>query len=99
VAAVAERPTLAEVVSLLNREHVRATDDAVAQMLGVPVRSIAGLLGARSAEASWIVNAETGLPADYDQDEWHPDLLSGSEIIRTAHELTLRLTLWRSQPV
>lgn len=91
----AGRASLDEILQFLNDEQVRATDAAVAQLLGVPARSMSGLLGDRRAEASWVVNAETGLPADYDQTDWHPGLLAKSDVIRGGNELTLRLTLWR----
>ena len=51
------------------------------------------MLGARRPEASWVVNADTGLPTDYEQSDWHPDLLASSDVIRTGRELTLQLTL------
>ena len=89
--------TLDDIVRFLNDTKVRATYGAVAGVLGVPPRSMGALLGVRRADASWIVNADTGLPTDYSETEWHPDLLSSASIIRTANELTLRLTLWRTK--
>lgn len=86
---------LAEILQFLNHEQVRATEAAVAQVLGVPPRALGVRLGPRRTEASWIVNAETGLPTNYEQQDWDPALLSKSDIIRTGNELTLRLALWR----
>ena len=82
-------------LQFLNDERVRATSGAIAAVLGVPPRSLGAMLGSRRPEASWIVNAETGLPTDYEQTDWHPALISNSEVIRTGNELMLRLTLWR----
>lgn len=96
-AAGATAPSVEEVVQFLNGERTRATYGAVAGILGVPPRSVGGMLGSRRPEASWIVNDDTGLPTEYEQSDWHPDLLSTPEVIRTGHELTLRLSLWRSK--
>lgn len=89
--------SLDEILTLLNETKSRATNGAVAGVLGVPPRSMGTLLGERRPEASWVVNAETGLPTDCTQADWHPELLSTSSIIRTSNELTLRLTLWRAK--
>jgi len=86
-----------DVLGFLNDERTRATYGAVAGVLGVPARSVGAMLGARRPEASWVVNDMTGLPTDYEQADWHPDLLVNSGVIRTAHELTLRLMLWRAR--
>ncbi|MFN7984657.1 MAG: hypothetical protein U0Q11_22660 [Vicinamibacterales bacterium] len=89
--------SLDEILTLLNETTSRATYGAVAGVLGVPPRSMGALLGERRPEASWVVNADTGLPTDYTQADWHPELLSTSSVIRTGNELTLRLTLWRAK--
>jgi alkylated DNA nucleotide flippase Atl1 len=88
--------SLAEILTFLNDASTRATYGAVATLLGVPPRSMGAVLGARRPEASWIINADTGLPTDYEPSDWHPDLLASGDVIRTGHELTLRLTLWRT---
>ena len=85
--------SLAEILAFLNDEQVRATDGAVAEVLGVSPRSILSLLGPRRPEASWIVSAENGLPTGYDQSDWHPALLSRGEIITSARTLMLRMTV------
>jgi hypothetical protein len=87
--------SLEEILTFLNDEQVRATDGAVAELLGVIPRSMGTLLGPRRPEASWIVSAETGLPTDYDQAEWHPALLSRGEIITNGRTLILRMTVRR----
>jgi hypothetical protein len=88
---------LEDILQFLNEARTRATYGAVATVLGAPARSLGAMIGTRRPEASWVVNGETGLPAGYEQADWHPDLLATSEVIRTGHELTLRLALWRAR--
>ena len=88
---------LTDVLRFLNDARMRATYGAVASVLGVPSRSMGARLGARRPEASWVVNSETGLPTDYEQADWHPDLFAAPSVIRTGHELTLQLALWRAK--
>ena len=85
------------ILAFLNGEQIRATHGAVAEVLGVTPRSMATLLGPRRPEASWVVSAENGLPADYDQAEWHPALLSRGEIITSGRTLLLRMTVRRGK--
>jgi len=92
--AVVPDSNLAEILRFLNEEQVRATYGAVGEVLGVVSRSLGAVLGHRRPEASWIVNAESGLPTGYDQAEWHPALFSKSPIIRTGSELAMRMSLW-----
>jgi len=84
-------PKLAEIVAFLNRSHLRATYGAVAEILGVAPRSMGTRLGPRHIEASWIVNAETGLPTGYSPSEIHPDLTTSSPLIRTGDDLRERM--------
>lgn len=88
--------TLSEILQFLNQEQVRATYGAIAEVLGVSPRSMGALLGPRNAEASWIVNAATGLPTGYSQDETHPALLHTGDIITSGIALTLRLASWKA---
>jgi hypothetical protein len=88
--------SLDDILRFLNEEQVRATYAAVADVLGVVPRSMGARLGPRRPEASWIVNAYNGLPTDYSQDEWHPALLSQSEIITSGRVLVLRLAKSKS---
>jgi alkylated DNA nucleotide flippase Atl1 len=87
----AGRVALADVLAFLNRAKVRATYGAVAEVVGVPARSLGGLLGERRTEASWIVSAATGLPTDYSAGDVHPDLLASADVISSGRELLLRL--------
>jgi hypothetical protein len=89
--------SLEEILAFLNDEQVRATHGAVAEALGVSPRAIGTLLGPGRPEASWVVSAENGLPAGYDQSEWHPALLSRGEIITSARTLMLRMTVRRGK--
>ena len=91
------RATLDEVLAFLNDEQIRATYGAVAEVVGVVPRALGTHLGPRRPDASWIVNADNGLPTDYDQTEWHPALLSRGEIIKSGRELILRLTIRRGR--
>src|SRR3954468_16861211 len=88
---------VSEILECLNRTRRRATYGAVAGVLGVPPQSLEAMLGDRRPEASWVVNSETRLPTDYEQTDWHPELLSSTDVIRTSNELTLHLTLWRTK--
>ena len=102
-ASVAGRPrsaigsvTLAEILEFLSAVQVRATYGAVGEVIGVNPRSMGASLGGRSLDASWIVNAGTGLPTDYSQSEMHPSLQRKAEIISSGIELVMRLTAWRA---
>jgi hypothetical protein len=89
--------TLPEILEFLNAEQVRATYGAVGGVIGVVPRALGAHLGTRTAEASWIVNGETGLPTDYTQNEMHPALLSKNEVISSGIELTMRLSAWKAK--
>jgi hypothetical protein len=84
-------PKLAEIITFLNHNRVRATYGAVAEVLGVVPRSIGARLGPRHMEASWIVSAATGLPTGYSPTEIHPDLRSTTPLIRTGDDLRERM--------
>ncbi len=87
----------ADILTFLNESRTRATYGAVGSVIGVPAQSVGRVLGDRRVEASWVVNDKTGLPTEYEQSDWHPDLLASATIIRTGQELTLHLTLWRAK--
>jgi hypothetical protein len=88
---------LEEILKFLNDEQLRATDGAVAEVVGVSPRAIGAVLGPHRPEASWVVSAKSGLPTDYDQSEWHPALLSRGEIITSGRALLLRMTIRRER--
>ena len=88
--------TLEEILQFLSHAKVRATYGAVAEVLGLSPRSMdERRFGSHRPEASWIVSAENGLPTGYSPDEWHPDLLSRSEIIASGTALLLQLSAWK----
>ena len=91
----AARVSLSEILEFLNDDQIRATDGAVADVLGVPPRSMGAVLGDRSRDAFWVVNASTGLPTDDDRAETHPALFAKTEIISSGRELLMRMTMWR----
>src|SRR5262249_2632087 len=66
-AAATTEVSLADILQCLNDERIRATYKAVSKVLGVPARSVGGLLGDRRPEASWVVNETSELPTGYEQ--------------------------------
>jgi hypothetical protein len=87
---------LPEILRCLNDLGVRATYGAVAELSGIPANFLGGHLGERRAEASWVVSSDTGLPTGYTETDWHPSLFANTEVIRTATELAMRLSVWRA---
>lgn len=83
-------PTIEEILSVLNRERVRATYGAVADVIGVSPRSLSRLLGERRPEASWVVAKRTLRPTGYADAQIHPDV-AGSRLISSGDELRLLL--------
>lgn len=88
-------PILREIVDYLNRQKIRATYGAVGEAIGVPARSIGGMLGGKRPEVSWVVNAATELPTGYAPSQYHPDLRSRSRVIRDGNELREAIGLRR----
>jgi len=86
---------LSEVLRFLNTVQVRATNGAVAELLGVLPRSMSARFEYRRPEASWIVSAETELPAGYGCEELHPALFAKGRVIRKGSELRLLMDQWR----
>src|SRR5581483_10827119 len=90
--------SLADVLAFLNAEKVRATYGAVGAAVGLNARSIGAYLDERRIEASWVVNADTGLPTGYAADQIHPDLLSNPHVIASGTELLLQVASWKARP-
>ena len=84
-------PDLVKFVEFLQRNKVRATYHAVADAAGVPQRSVGALLDQRCPLASWVVNASTGEPTGYSENEKHPDLRLHKEIITSGDDLIHRM--------
>lgn len=82
-----------QILEYLNREQTRCTYSVVAEILGVNPQSVGQILGERRPEASWVVNAKTGDPTDYDKSQKHPRLYRTDRIIRSAEVLTRNLGL------
>lgn len=81
---------LQTILTFLNREHQRATYGAVGEALGLPPRSVGGMLGDRRPEASWVVNSSTFEPSGYTRAEKHVALYERADVIKSGLEL-----LWR----
>ena len=88
--------TLAEILVFLNAEQIRATYGAVGDVLGIPGIGMGAQLGPHSIQASWVVNASTGLPSGYADPDLHPALFSNAEVIASGIELAMRLTAWKA---
>jgi len=76
-----------KIIKYLNTVKTRCTYGAVAEILGVNSSSVGLYLGKRRPEVSWIVNAKTGEPTDYEEAEKHPDLYRTNHIIKSAEIL------------
>ena len=79
--------TVDQILYCLESQRIRATYGVVGEVIGRPAQSVGAALGTRRQRASWVVNARTREPTDYDPSEKHPDLYHTSRIIRTADEL------------
>jgi alkylated DNA nucleotide flippase Atl1 len=79
--------TAQAILEALNREKIRATYGAVAEVLGIQAWSVGQVLGAPRVEASWVVNAHSGLPTGYKVHQRHPDLMQNAAVIRTGERL------------
>jgi hypothetical protein len=84
---MAPQPTLEQVLVVLNDEQIRATYEAVAELVGIALESFPVCLGQPRPFASWIVNAATGLPAKYPPAQIHPALRRSPRILASAAEL------------
>ena len=82
-----------KILEYLNRVRVRCTYGAVAEVLGINTRSVGRYLGERRPEASWIVNAKTHEPTDYEAIEKHPELYRTGRVIKAAEVLRRNLGL------
>ena len=80
------------ILDYLNREQRRATYGAVAEVLGIPARSVGQRLGERNMRASWVVSAETGRPSRYQSEQVHPDLMRHAAVITSGAELRRRIS-------
>ena len=79
--------TVDGILQVLNQTQRRATYSAVGALVGVRAQSVAGYLGIRRPEASWVVSKGTGMPTDYLPEDLHPALQSNSHVIEEPDEL------------
>ena len=75
------------ILDCLNRERIRCTYGAVAEVIGGIARGVGQRLEAKDPRNSWIVNKATGEPTDYLDSQKHPDLHQNPRIITTGEEL------------
>jgi alkylated DNA nucleotide flippase Atl1 len=90
---------LDDIVAYLNAAQVRATYGAVAELVGGIAQSIGARLGGlagRRKEASWVVNAKTGMPSNYPPEHLHPALTRSRDIIVEGDDLRRRLAEWNA---
>ena len=78
--------TLDGIAEVLSRHHQRATYGAVAELLGLPARSV--MQGRKKAPRySWIVGAATCLPTGYAKPDIDPALNERGHVISDRTEL------------
>lgn len=77
---------LETVIGLLDRHHQRASYAAFAALLGVRPQSLMKGLP-RAPRYSWIVEAQTGVPAGYAEGELHPALRENDRVIYALNDL------------
>ena len=76
------------ILDCLNRERIRCTYSAVADVIGGLPRAVsANGWKRRDPRNSWIVNKATGEPTGYYDSQKHPDLHRTPHIITTGKEL------------
>ena len=75
------------ILDRLNRERIRCTYGAVADVIGGVARGVSQRLETKDPRNSWIVNKETGEPTGYFDSQKHPDLRRSPRIITTGEEL------------
>ncbi len=84
---VSDRFSPREVLSCLNQRRTRATEVAVAGLLGIPRQNLERILGAKRPAASWVVATATQRPVGYSEGEIHPELFLNEQVIQTPEEL------------
>ncbi len=84
---MAETVSIQKVLECLNREKVRCTYGAVADVIGGISLGVSRQLGPKRLWASWVVSKRTGDPTGYTEDQKHPDLYRKKHVITTGEEL------------
>ena len=80
--------TLEDILRFLNDAQMRATYEAVGEVLGIAPDSVPARLGQHRAYSSWVVSASTGSPVGYPPSEVHPALRRNRRIITAGDELS-----------
>ena len=75
------------ILDCLNRERVRCTYGAVADVIGGVARGVSQRLETKDPRNSWIVNKDTGEPTGYLDSQKHPALHHTAQVITTGEEL------------
>ena len=75
------------ILDCLNRERIRCTYGAVADVIGGVARGVSQRLEAKDPRNSWIVNKDTGEPTGYLDSQKHPALHQSAQVITTGEEL------------
>ena len=75
------------VLDCLDFCRIRATYTAVGEVIGIPARSVGGVIGSNSTYGSWVVSREYGTPTGYEHAECHAELFKRDKVIDCASEL------------
>lgn len=84
---------ITKIVDYLNEVQTRCTYNAAAKALKITPQALKKLLGENKPEKSWLVNAGTGDPAGYADEEKHQELYRRKLIIKSAEVLKRNLNI------
>lgn len=88
---------LEQILDFLNEREMRATYCAVGEVIGLTPRRVANLLTERTVRNSWVVNAKSLLPTDYEAEQMHPRLERTSLVIQSGSALERGLKVWAAE--
>ena len=92
-------PAIDEVVDCLNHYRLRASYEAVGEVVGCGTRGVGTLLEESSQRTSWVVGKTSGQPLNPDYDDEpllrHPDLERTKHVIRDPEELRNLIAAYR----
>ena len=97
-------PTVEEILECLNYYRLRATYEAVGDVLGCGTRNVGRQLKEAHPRTSWVVDKNTRLPSDkaFPDDQpllRHPDLHRTDYVIESPEELRALITAYRVRPL
>lgn len=81
------RMDIGTILATLNRHKIRVTYSAIGQLLNIPAIAVGRRLGDKGPEKSWVVSSRTGKPTVYEANEFHKELFSKPNILRSGEEL------------